>query len=170
MVSRLSRSYFVQSVRSPSQLSRPRWDLVAFLNFLWWRGHQRPTTNPASSGDSSDTAEHLPVLESACRNCRLPLQVRLKSPFLPERRRSCLLRCCCAVLVALPLLLLSFSGDLKTDPGDAASCVTSAPWVKRMVCLGKHDYFFFPFSFSQINAEEVVQGLGFLRSKIKLAS
>lgn len=29
---------------------------------------------------------------------------------------------------------------------------------------------FFPLSFSQINAEEVVQGLGFLRSKIKLAS
>lgn len=68
---------------------------------------------------------------------------------------------CCYFSVSVALhFLLSFSGDLKTDPGDAAACVTNAPWANRMVCLGKCD-FFSPFSFSQINAEKVVQGLGF---------
>lgn len=116
---------------------KARWDLAAFLN--WAQGHRRPTINAASIGDSSNTAEHLPVLEDACRNCRFPLQVRQKCPFPMEPKRSCLLPlllfCICAS--ALPVVL-------PWRPEDRPRRYSVLCHQCPMVCLEKRDFFFLP--------------------------
>lgn len=76
--------------------------------------------------------------------------------------------CYFSIPMALHFLLV-LTGDLNTDPEEAASCITTAPQGSRMICFWRCAFFLL--TFSLINAEkEAVWGLRFWGSKIKLAS